>query len=406
MNLLIMADDLSGAADSAIGFARSGFETVLTLDTESSLTYRDEAQVIVLDVDSRRLSPADAAVRNQRCWRSLSSDEASLYKKIDSTLRGNWAAEVAAMQVQAGMVILAPAFPATGRTTRQGRQYLYDIPLEHTDMWQREGVKGIASLPHILAAEGLCVELITLDVVRDRAALERGLFDCASARVPAVVCDAETEFDLQCVAEASAALPDRKFWVGSGGLARKLTNVINVSPPMKGVGPSLRCHSPVVIVVGSRSERSQQQARCARAEDGVTEVVVSPVLLTQKTANADWEACQSRIARALDKGDLLLRIETDRIINSNHILTKALAMLLRPYAEAFEALIATGGETARAIMDVMNIRALRLSTEIEPGVVVSEALGERRLTVITKAGSFGSENALVAAYRYLKNSPT
>ena len=118
MSILIIADDLSGAADCAIGFACAGMQTVVTLDP---LHDKADAQVIAADTDTRRLSPAQAAERTVAAYKALQRPGQRLYKKIDSTLRGNWAAEVAALQPLAGLAIVAPAFPATGRTLRGGR---------------------------------------------------------------------------------------------------------------------------------------------------------------------------------------------------------------------------------------------------------------------------------------------
>ncbi|MDN7922927.1 four-carbon acid sugar kinase family protein, partial [Burkholderia gladioli] len=53
--LLIVADDLSGAADCAIAFAAAGRRTVVSLDASAPAR---PAAVLAIDTDTRRLAPA------------------------------------------------------------------------------------------------------------------------------------------------------------------------------------------------------------------------------------------------------------------------------------------------------------------------------------------------------------
>ncbi len=165
MSWLIIADDLSGAADCAIGFAAHGARTVVTLDAAAAVEVGG-ADVVAADVDSRRLAPADAAARNLEAWRSGMAPHRRLYKKIDSTLRGNWAAETAALQPSAGLAVVAPAFPATGRVTRDGRMFVNGQPLEDTDIWRLEGLTGPADMVALLEAQGLRTARISLYTLR------------------------------------------------------------------------------------------------------------------------------------------------------------------------------------------------------------------------------------------------
>src|SRR5512142_327974 len=123
----IIADDLTGAADCALAFSAAGLPTFVSLD---DATVPASARVVAVDTDSRPLPGNVAAERTRTAARrALREGTRALYKKIDSTLRGNVGAEVAAMYeaaVEAApgrrpLVLLAPAFPATARTVRDGR---------------------------------------------------------------------------------------------------------------------------------------------------------------------------------------------------------------------------------------------------------------------------------------------
>jgi uncharacterized protein YgbK (DUF1537 family) len=401
MKWLVIADDLSGAADCAIGFAASGWRTfvVLTADRRPEAA----AEVIAADVDSRRLSPAEAANRNLAAWESFGGAGRHLYKKIDSTLRGNWAAETAALQRVAGLAIVAPAFPATGRTTRGGCQYVNDQPLEASDIWRLEGHDGRADMVALLSAQGLRVAGIGTDILRGGDAVLRSyLRDLAGQGVQAVVCDALADGDLAALAAAAPDIPH--FWVGSGGLARHL------SPRSGGAGgasaaakPSIR--GPVLTLVGSLSAVSARQAELLVQRGEIPSLEIPPVVLRAGPSHGDWAGWMAHLAASISAGrDLLVSIGRDDLfrIEEGPRLSEALARMVAPYFDDVGGLIATGGETARAMLQAADIGVLELVSEIEPGVPVSCTLGPAPQHVVTKAGAFGTETALYAAWRHLK----
>ena len=83
-------------------------------------------------------------------------------------------------------------------------------------------------------------------------------------------------------------------------------------------------------------------------------------------------------------------------------LAAALGLLLGRQLGRFGALVATGGETARAILGAAGAQALCIRQEIEPGVVLSDG---GRLPVVTKAGAFGEPDSLVRAVEILRDLP-
>ena len=129
-SMFILADDLSGAADCAVGGVRAGLTSVVLLDDSAC----GPAQVIAIDADTRHRSPRVSRAVNAALWRSHSAPGRLFYKKIDSTLRGNFATDMSAL-AGAGVAIVAPAFPASGRTTRDGRVFVNGEPLaSHRDL--------------------------------------------------------------------------------------------------------------------------------------------------------------------------------------------------------------------------------------------------------------------------------
>ncbi len=168
---LILADDLTGAADCAIAFGRRGLDAAVTWGEAAGVADRDLA-VLAYDADSRGLSGAAAAARHAALLARWFAPDRVLFKKIDSTLRGQPAAETAAtlavLAARAGSAfgICAPAFPATGRTTLGGRVRVDGRPLEEAEVWRRDHTYASADLGTVLASAGIRSETVPLAAVR------------------------------------------------------------------------------------------------------------------------------------------------------------------------------------------------------------------------------------------------
>jgi uncharacterized protein YgbK (DUF1537 family) len=409
MKLLIVADDLSGAADCAIAFASAGLRTVVTLDADHP---SGDAQVIAVDTDTRRLTGSDAAQRSVAAYHALLQDGQRLYKKIDSTLRGNWAAEVAGLHGVAGLAIVAPAFPATGRTTLDARVLVNGQALDTTDTWQLEHAGQCADLDVMLQTAGLRTARLPLAILRgEPAALSGFLRDAASGDAQALIVDAQTAEDLRTLATATSNLTVAFFWVGSGGLAREiaaLPQLFSAATPASAFTPNRR--APVLVLVGSLSAVSERQCALLKQRTGIHELTVAPSVLREGLQHADWTAWSARIGGRLQRGeDLLLRIGRDATFDpaEGAVLSSALASMVRAHFGQLGGLVVTGGETARAMLTASGIGSLALLCEIEAGVALGLPVASRdghRPGIVTKAGAFGTDHALYASWLHLKDA--
>jgi len=396
-SVFILADDLSGAADCAIGAAKAGLKSVVLLDAGAP---DQGAKVIAVDSDSRYRPVAQAQALCAELWRKHAAPGRLLYKKIDSTLRGNFAAEMAAL-TGAGVAIVAPAFPATGRTTEGGRVFVKGVPLEQTEVWASEHMQGSADIVAMLQAAGVPAVSLPLPAVRGgelRAEFERQL---AAGAVQAIVCDAAQDADLAAIAAASVGLP--VYWVGSAGLAAHLFVAAGLQGRAEDL-PKLSVSGPIVTVVGSMSSLSHRQAEALEAQIELARFLPSPGLLRAGPAHPDWRALEVGLHDALHAGrDVMLRIapEEHSDLAQGHALCAALSQLLAPLAGQIGAMIATGGETARGLLATFGSQALQLVREIEPGIPLSVSVGARAMPIVTKAGAFGSPDALLHCYRQL-----
>ena len=412
-DILIIADDLSGAADCGITGAAAGLGTVLLLDARGALI---DADAVALDLDTRRLPAEPAAALTVDAVRRLHTPGAALYKKIDSTLRGNWAAETAALHValasgggEAPLAVVAPAIPRTGRTTRQGRLLVNGTPLEETEIWKRGGIAGAADLRALLAAAGLRTELAGLDLIRrGDAAVRAAVADWLDEGVEALACDAETEEDLATLARATAtaAVRRRVFWVGSAGLARHLPDALGLARgnamPVPAVPNPL---DPVLTIVGSLSGVARAQAQELARVPGVRSMTIDPQVLRLGPGTAQWGRAEHELREALDSGDdLVLTTGGGEApdLREGHALAVALGRLVHEQAPRIGGLVISGGETARAVLAALGIGAIRLLGEVEPGVPLGLAEGVSTIPLITKAGAFGAPDTLVRCRERLR----
>ncbi|WP_230533771.1 four-carbon acid sugar kinase family protein [Microvirga roseola] len=410
IDTLIIADDLSGAADCAAACVSTDIETVVILDPEAAL---GNAVTVAVDVDSRALAAPEAGAAAAEAVRQLHSQGTRiLYQKMDSTLRGHWPLELVRIRQAAALAlgyrplaIVAPAFPGMGRVTIDGHVFANGMPLEGTELWKRAGLMGSADLRAILTDAGLKVGQAALEqVALGSEALRVRLAKFWEAGCDAVVCDAQTEEDLVTLAAASLALPDKPLWVGSAGLMRALAGAGErelVSPP---ISVRRATGKPILTVIGSASEISQAQSDALTREEGLTSILLAPSALIEGDPER-MQSCVDALDQALASGsDAAVVVRGESLdFREGPQITAALAELIAPRLSSIGGLVVTGGETARAILVKAGISKLRMQGNIEPGVPAGLSIGTLAIPVITKAGAFGDCMTLVRCRAALRD---
>ena len=355
--------------------------------------------VLAYNAATRGLAADAAAGRHAEVLERWFRPERRLFKKIDSTLRGQPAAEIAAALVHLksrfgpAFGVFAPAYPATGRTTVNGGVLLQGRALEQAELWQREHTYPNADLVEMLATAGIRGERVALATVRGgdlRATFSRlaGEGDVVAA------CDAETDHDLHLIAEASLPASSATFFVGSAGLAHALASLDagDLAEPMQ-ISPRA---SGTLIVVGSLASASRAAARALQATGTVAHFPVTPQTLLDGDAGRRLLAAET-MKRLSDGGDALIEIMMDEPpdMTLGPRLSQGLADALQSVAPAIGALAGTGGETAAALLSGLGVSGIRLADEIEPGVPLGLTVGKLSVPIATKAGAFGDQFSLI-----------
>ncbi|MFD8818203.1 four-carbon acid sugar kinase family protein, partial [Streptomyces sp. NPDC059627] len=370
--VLALADDLSGAAETACALGGS-VRLALTADAVAGADGD-----LVVDLDSRRLPSVAAAAAVRNALRG--AGDRLLYKKVDSQLRGNLAAEAAAYAEGAEALVVAPALPAARRTVTGGVVHLDGVALHRTDGWRAERSAAPCSIAE--AFTGLPVRTVPLDVVRSEPAALEAEFRRIAAAGEHPAPDAETDADLDAVAAAALRLGPGYRLLGSGGLAAALGRALARTPAVA-AAPADRGTAPLLFVVGTAEPGALAQIAQLTAL-GAHHVALDPDELTSGAARLPDPVVTAPTVLSID-GAVGLRPGAGRA------LSVALAALALTHPGRPD-LVLTGGETARVTLDALGTAELAPLGEIHHGAVRSLTPDGR--TVVTRPGSYGAADSL------------
>ncbi|WP_326814956.1 four-carbon acid sugar kinase family protein [Streptomyces sp. NBC_01763] len=388
--VVALADDLSGAAETACALGGPVRLSLNAADVAETAAAHD----LVVDLDTRRQPSAEAAYAVRTALRAAQAGPPRLlYKKVDSQLRGNLAAEAAAYAEGATAVVIAPALPAARRTVTGGVVHVNGVPLHRTDGWRAERASAPRSLAEALS--GLPVRTVPLDVVRSEPAALDAEFRRIAASGAHPAPDAETDADLDAVAAAALRLGPGFRLLGSGGLAaalgRTLLRPAAVAPPPT----PARDWTPLLFVVGTAEPGAVAQIAHLTAL-GAHHVPLDPADLAAGTVRLPRTAAAAALTVLSIDGSAGPRPGAGRALST------ALGALAAAYPGRPD-LVLTGGETARTTLDALGIGELEPLGEIHHGAVHSRTPDGRH--VVTRPGSHGAEDSLLRITVALRPRP-
>ena len=402
--ILLIADDLTGAADAAASIADRGLVTLLSL----SGVEKFPVDALVYTTDSREMAREEAAQSVQTLVSDLLreghlSRARLIYKKIDSTLRGHPLAELTALMQTAALdrALVAPAFPAQSRTTVSRRQLVGGAPLEETPF---RGEIESSDLAVVFGKYPKPATYLGLDEIRGPN--EALFLRLSRADSGLFVADAETDGDLAALAQASLAAGLRLF-CGSAGLMSALIGTPGWSSHASKPKAAPHAVGPCLIVAGSRHPRTRDQVLRLQSE-GIAALRVPATSPIGEARVA--EICADVSSRLRQGRDVVLALQEDDRGPTTQAGARRLAeMCCRIIADAPpSSLILTGGDTARAVALAFEVSAILILGEIVTGLPHGVLRGGRLsgVPVATKAGGFGAPDALLSALDHLKSGRT
>ena len=421
--LAIIADDLTGANDTGVQFRKFGMKTLVLLEAKPAEWIR-QAEVAVLDTDSRAINALTAADRVRAgCLMFASQGMGDLYKKVDSTLRGNVGAEIAAAaeEFQPVVTIIAPAFPKTGRNTVGGYQLLQGVPISCTEI-ARDPKTPVheAYIPKLLASYGgERLGLVPLHVIdAGTAEIAAAMQELIAAGKTWIVCDATSEEHLLHIAEA--AIPFQKvLWVGSAGLAEQLAHAKGWVKSQTEEKEKFHCAN-VLVAAGSVSETTRQQVlQYVETADAVN-LVLDP-LAAIHSPQSEGRRLSGLAAPLIKERNIVLSCSNERSVietavasgrkvglNAGDValrIASAMGSAVNELvAQGIDGLFMTGGEIAISCCRTMGATGLEISQEVVPGIPLGRLMGgvAQGLPVVTKAGAFGDKHAIAFVVNTLK----
>ena len=286
---------------------------------------------------------------------------ARVFKKIDSTLRGNTGVEIAAAleAFDCDAAVVCPAFPNVHRIVEGGHLRVRNAP-EFTPI----EVAGRLRLQAGLACLHVRPEGITAMLAEGR-------------RLVSV--DASRDLDLDCIAAAILPMGRRVLWVGSGGLASALA---------RGTGGE--------CAPAATPARSGPALFCIGSDHGVTLAQQAALLAERRAVLFHGEgATRESIGGALALGKhVVLRIPRG-VVSMDQVRGQISGV-------AAAALVLSGGDTASLVCRAAGVQHIELCDEIVPGVPRGILQGGEfdGVPVATKSGGFGDRDTLIQVADY------
>lgn len=403
---LIIADDFTGANDTGVQLCRRGMPTNVYLHGDIP----DNSISAVIDTESRAVSASQAKAKLHDMLTGLDfSRFTTIVKKVDSTLRGNIAVEVRAVDAACGseLVIFAPAFPDLGRTTKDGVHHLHGVPIKSTELAcdPQNPVQEdhLVRLLETAYPEG--VRHVPLQQIR------AGHVDFRGGRVFA--CDAETNADLAALITTARSTGKKILWVGTAAMADNLLEASQKTRPALAVAASLSSVTRTQVGHAVASGAAlvpvyiyEVLEHPELAEDYVQQAASllhqgRDVILAPSSACGEGEYEKNAgiaATRGLSGADMSA-FTREQIGHMTRAILRQCVV---------SGLFITGGDTAIGFFRKTDTLGSHIMEEVATGIPLMRLVGGEYdgMKVITKAGAFGKDDAITYALRKLKETRT
>lgn len=423
----IIADDLTGANDTALQFHLRGSNTQILLDYEAYLQNIKNAQTWAISTETRNIEP-DLAYSKVKAATKMLVDKLNLeffYKKIDSTLRGNIALETLAMLevLNWDAAVIVPAFPSEGRTTVGGYHLLKGTPIERTEV-ARDVHSPIfeSHIPTLLrsqldAEKKDLVGLIELSTIMNGAGpILFKINELIAQGKKLIVADSVSITDIEQVVLAINKSDYNILPTGSAACAQVLGNIW--LPEMKNqyvqkTIPEL----PKLIISGSSTLTTENQINKLMDSDDFDNTYFINLDLNT-IINGITDELVDRIVKNLGQSNIVI-VHTSHLIKDfdgfsddclkagltkpklASLITDFLAELTKTVVNRRDVILITlGGETSYKCCSAIDSLQLQLVDEVAPSIALS--IDHKAQWIVAKSGNLGTSNTLIDILKYFE----
>ncbi len=426
-NIGVIADDLTGADDTALQFHLRGANTQILLDYSIMPENRASTQVWAIPTETRNSDAHTAYEKVKQAATTLreSFNVEYFYKKMDSTLRGHIAVEALAMleALEWDAAVIIPAFPQEGRTTIGGYHLLKGIPIERTE-YARDPRFPIyeSHIPTILRSElqnqqDEIVDLIELKtVIKGAGPILKKMNELIENGVKLIVVDAISVTDIEQVVLAMEKSSHKILPCGSAGCAQVLGNIWL---------PELENHQmektiptmPKLIVSGSATQCSAAQIQKLQDDEDIDNTYFIDLKMEDILEGVNDDII-TRVSENLVKDNVVVVHTSNLIVDSqvisqilfenelskNQFVSKIgdyLACLTKKVLFNKDAILITvGGETSFKCCKAINSNSLQMIDAICPAIPL--CMDTKAQWIVTKSGNLGNSNTLIDIIKYFE----
>lgn len=424
----IIADDLTGANDTALQFHLKGANTQILLADEIEPLNIKGTQTWAISTESRNIEAEKAFEKVVKASKMFTEklNPDFIYKKIDSTIRGNIAVEVLGILSVTDFEtsVIVPAFPAEMRTTVGGYHMLKGVPIERTEMALDPHSPIMESHVPTLLKNQLTEEYQNLigqielkTVMKGAGPILQRINELVAEGKKLIVADAVSTVDIEQIALAIKKSDTKILPTGTAAFAQALSefwfadldseHIIKTFPNL-----------PKFIVSGSATQITANQIEKLENSDEFENILAISFDLQTVLAGVTDELVE-RIVSNLNFDNTVV-VHTSKLINDfdgfsdtslNAELTKAnlanvitdfLAELTKRVLDKKEAILITlGGETSYKCCSAIGAYQLQLVDEVAPAIALS--LDHNAQWIVTKSGNLGNSDTLIDILKYFKS---
>ncbi|MBS5803182.1 MAG: four-carbon acid sugar kinase family protein [Brachyspira sp.] len=423
----IIADDLTGANDTALQFHLKGANTQILLSEDIDPINAKNTQTWALSTESRNIEPHEAFQKALRAAQffveKINPDY--FYKKIDSTIRGNIAVEVLAIldTLEWDASIIIPAFPAESRVTVGGYHLLKGVPIERTEM-ARDPHSPIfeSHLPTLLKSQlheenkDLVGSIELSTIMKGAGPILRDLNNLIKSGKKLIVMDAVSTVDIEQIVLAMDKSEYRILPTGTAAAAQVLSDLWFSDFKSEHITKTLP-ELPKFVVSGSATQITANQIEKLEEADEFENLLV--INLDMKTVLAGVsDEIVNRIVNNLGQNNIVV-VHTSTLVrdfdgfsedslnaeltkaNLANVITDFLAELTQKVVAQKELILITlGGETSYKCCSAIGATQLQLIDEVAPAIALS--LDHNAQWIVTKSGNLGGVNTLIDILKYFE----
>ena len=416
--IIILADDLTGANDTAIQFVKHGMSALVVNHNWLSGSFDFHGHhTISIDTDSRQMNGKEAYNVTRNLVRQLGTiePEGLYYKKIDSVLRGNPGSELSALmdELDIPLAIVAPSFPANHSTVEQGilksGMSFSQTSIDAVKVFANNMDRKVAGIPLEKIREG-------------HAKTAEFILTHQKDGAEVFVADSVIDEDLAIISRIPAEIKTPLVLAGSGALADQMARNLSSGKKVNIKPVFSASKKPVLVISGTRQGETAVQFTSLSEKTSVPIVGFNLDMIEKGESEKAILLAFEEASKSLKKNPGLCIVAVESMLSSeiktghvvwgktdddlSHAISAAIGKLVVKLTNTFNfpVIFSTGGDTTLEICRSLSVRGIEPLAEILPGIPVGKIMGEKHENryLISKSGRFGDKDTLIKIKEYLE----